>query len=83
MKLLGPAFERMMQSAAMGALPTIRAAVDPGVSGGEYYGPAGFMEQRGYPIIVQSNKASHNVEDAQKLWEISEELTNVTFDPLK
>ena len=83
MKLLGPAFERMMQSAAMGALPTIRAAVDPGVSGGEYYGPAGFMEQRGYPILVQSNKASHNVEDAQKLWEISEELTNVTFDPLK
>ncbi len=34
----------------MGALPTIRAAVDPGVEGGDYYGPDGFMEQRGHPV---------------------------------
>ncbi len=82
MQMLGSAFEKMMQSAAMGALPTIRAAVDPGVRGGEYYGPSGFMEQRGYPILVQSNKASHNQEDAKKLWDISEELTGVEFGAL-
>lgn len=82
MQLLGSAFEKMMQSAAMGALPTIRAAVDPHVRGGEYYGPAGFMEQRGYPVLVESNTASHNTDDAQKLWDISEKLTGVEFGAL-
>ena len=33
----------------MGALPTLRAATDPGVIGGQYFGPDGFGEQRGYP----------------------------------
>jgi hypothetical protein len=67
------------QSAAMGALPTLRAAVDPHVHSGEYYGPKGFMESRGYPVIVQSNGASHNEADAHRLWEASEELTGVHF----
>lgn len=78
-KVLGSLFERMSQSAAMGALPTIRAAVDPTVTGGQYFGPNGFMEQGGYPIVVQSNDASHNVADAHRLWEVSEELTGVVF----
>jgi NAD(P)-dependent dehydrogenase (short-subunit alcohol dehydrogenase family) len=65
------------QSSAMGALPTIRAAVDPNARGGQYYGPDGFMEQRGYPVIVQSNAKSHNLADAKKLWQVSEELTGV------
>lgn len=67
------------QSAAMGALPSIRASVDPQVKGGQYYGPEGFMEQRGYPLIVQSSRASHNEADARKLWGVSEQLTGVTF----
>src|SRR5688572_2416717 len=39
----------LFQSAEMGALPTLRAATDPDVLGGQYYGPDGFAEQRGYP----------------------------------
>lgn len=78
-KVLGPFFENMSQSAAMGTLPTIRAAVDPTATGGQYFGPNGFMEQRGYPIVVQSNDASHNLADAQKLWQVSEQLTGVQF----
>jgi NAD(P)-dependent dehydrogenase (short-subunit alcohol dehydrogenase family) len=74
-------WEQMAQSAAMGALPTIRAAVDPHVKGGDYFGPGGFMEQRGYPILVQSNNASHNLADAKHLWEVSEELTGVHYLP--
>jgi NAD(P)-dependent dehydrogenase (short-subunit alcohol dehydrogenase family) len=70
------------QSSAMGALPTIRAAVDPDARGGQYYGPAGFMEQRGYPVLVQSNAKSHDRADAEKLWQVSEELTGVKFDAL-
>ena len=69
----------MAQSAAMGALPTLRAAVDPAVTGGQYFGPDGFMESRGYPVVVQSNGASHNKADAKRLWEVSEELTGVHF----
>ena len=81
-KLGQPLFEQMVQDADMGALPTIRAAVDPQAKGGDYYGPKGFMEQGGYPVLVQSNDASHNLADAKRLWEVSEVLTGVTFDPL-
>jgi hypothetical protein len=63
----------------MGALPEIRAAVDPEVKGGEYYGPSGFNEMKGSPVKVKSNDRSHNVEDAKKLWEVSEKLTGVQF----
>ncbi len=79
MKLVMPLFGWMMQSAAMGALPSIRAAVDPDVVGGQYFGPDGRNEQKGYPIAVSSNEASHNKEDARRLWEVSEELTGVSF----
>ena len=67
---------------AMGALPSIRAAVDPNVAGAEYFGPSGTMETKGDPVLVTSNKASHNLADAKKLWEVSEELTSVTFNGL-
>jgi len=69
----------MVQSATKGALPIIRAAVDPEVKGSEYYGPRGRNEIRGYPIRVESNEASHNEENAKKLWELSEKLTGVKF----
>jgi NAD(P)-dependent dehydrogenase (short-subunit alcohol dehydrogenase family) len=65
------------QSAAMGALPTLRAATDPGVLGGQYYGPDGFGEQRGYPKVVPSSAASHDTEAQRRLWAVSEELTSV------
>lgn len=68
-----------MQSAATGALPQIRASVDSAVSGADYYGPGGIGEVFGNPVLVNSNAASHNVEDAKKLWEVSEKLTGVFF----
>ena len=79
LKLMIPLMRRMNQSAAMGALPSIRAAVDPEVSGRQYYGPDGPKERNGYPVVVQSNAASHNEADAQKLWEVSEQLTGVEY----
>jgi NAD(P)-dependent dehydrogenase (short-subunit alcohol dehydrogenase family) len=74
-RLTLPLMSWIMQSAAMGALPLLRAAVDPQVTGGEYYGPGGFREIRGSPVLVQSNTASHDVADARRLWEVSEQLT--------
>ena len=63
----------------MGALPTLRAATDPSVSGGQYFGPRGILEARGYPKAVQSSKQSHDTEAQHKLWAISEELIGVRY----
>ncbi len=76
-RLLIPLMGLFMQPAAMGALPTLRAAVDPQAKGGDYFGPGGMREMRGNPVLVTSNNASHNLTDAQKLWAVSEELTGV------
>jgi NAD(P)-dependent dehydrogenase (short-subunit alcohol dehydrogenase family) len=69
----------LFQSAAMGALPTLRAATDPAVQGGQYYGPSGFGEQRGHPKLVNSSAQSHDEDLQRRLWTVSEELTGVTF----
>jgi NAD(P)-dependent dehydrogenase (short-subunit alcohol dehydrogenase family) len=80
LRLLLPLFKGMAQDQAMGALPQIRASVDPDVQGGEYYGPDGKGERKGYPVVVPSNAASHDKEDAAKLWEESERLTGVIYN---
>ena len=67
------------QNAAMGALPVLRAATDPGVLGGQYYGPAGFLGTRGYPELAASSGRSHDEAVQRRLWAVSEELTGVTF----
>jgi NAD(P)-dependent dehydrogenase (short-subunit alcohol dehydrogenase family) len=71
--------EPIFQATDMGALPTLRAATDPSVLGGQYYGPDGFAEQRGYPKVVASSDQSHDVDIQQQLWAVSEELTSVVF----
>ena len=67
------------QSAAMGALSTLRAATDPAAQGGQYYGPDGFRELRGHPVVVESSKQSHDADMQRRLWTDSEELTGVTY----
>ncbi|MGA7464156.1 MAG: SDR family NAD(P)-dependent oxidoreductase [Mycobacterium sp.] len=67
------------QDAATGALPTLRAATDPAVLGGQYYGPDGVGQMRGYPKIVESSKKSHDVDRQRRLWAVSEELTGVGY----
>ncbi len=69
----------LFQGADMGALPTLRAATDPGVLGGQYYGPDGIGEQRGYPKVVPSSDKSHDVDVQRRLWAVSEELTGVVY----
>ncbi|RMH69051.1 MAG: SDR family NAD(P)-dependent oxidoreductase [Gemmatimonadetes bacterium] len=71
------------QTPPQGALPTLRAAVDDTAIGGEYYGPSGFMEIKGYPKQVSSNTRSQNKEIAARLWAISEELTGVHYEPIQ
>jgi NAD(P)-dependent dehydrogenase (short-subunit alcohol dehydrogenase family) len=67
------------QKAAMGALPALRAATDPGVLGGQYYAPGGLLGTRGHPKLAESSKQSHDTAIQRRLWTVSEELTGVTF----
>lgn len=69
----------LAQSAEMGALPTLFAATAPGLPGNSYIGPDGFMEQRGWPRIVDRSAAAKNVADAERLWTASEALTGVRY----
>jgi NAD(P)-dependent dehydrogenase (short-subunit alcohol dehydrogenase family) len=69
----------LMQSPQMGALPALRAAVDPSADGGEYYGPSGRAEFTGYPILVESTALSHGVQAQNRLWYESERLTGVSY----
>lgn len=66
-------------SPAVGSLATLRAATDPAVRGGQYYGPSGFRELVGHPVLVRSNRQSHDTDVQQRLWSVSEELTGVKF----
>ena len=70
---------KLLNSSELGALPTLRAATDPAVRGGQYYGPDGFRELRGYPVLATSSKQSQGVAVQERLWTVSEELTGVTF----
>ena len=69
----------IMQSGEMGALPTLRAALDPQAKGGEYYGPGGRAEIRGYPRRVSSTEAARDPQAAAKLWQVSAELSGVNY----
>lgn len=69
----------LTQKPEMGALPTLRAATDPAVVGGQYYGPGGWGEIRGCPKLVASSPDSYDLAVQQRLWTVSEELTGVTF----
>jgi NAD(P)-dependent dehydrogenase (short-subunit alcohol dehydrogenase family) len=70
------------QSAAMGALPTVYAAVAPQVQGGDYIGPDGFAQQSGFPVKVGCSSLARDREAAARLWEISERLTGVHYAAL-
>lgn len=71
----------LAQSAAMGALPSLYAATHPEVESGTYVGPDGLFEGRGHPKTVSASVAARDEAAAARLWDISEELTGVRFDP--
>ncbi len=78
--LLMPIFILMTHKPAKGALPTIMAALDEDVQGGDYFGPVGFREMKGPPAKVKAKPRAYNEEVAAKLWTVSEELTGFKFE---
>lgn len=67
------------QTIQMGALPTLYAATCGDVESGDFIGPDGFREMKGYPRKVKSSALSHNTTIAEELWAASEQLTRVQF----
>jgi NAD(P)-dependent dehydrogenase (short-subunit alcohol dehydrogenase family) len=77
--IIGAVGNRLLaQDEAGGAQPTLYAAVAD-VPGNSFAGPGGFMEQRGAPKLVGRSSAAQDTEVARRLWEVSEELTGVSF----
>ena len=68
------------QDAATGALPMLYAATAPDIEGGEYVGPGGFQNMRGHPETQRSSERSRDERTAERLWQVSEELTGVSYD---
>ncbi len=78
--LMRTANRTLAQSADMGALPLVYAAVGAEVQGGDYYGPGSLMGLRGFPVKSRSSRRSCDHVLAARLWAVSEELTGVTYD---
>lgn len=70
----------LAQDAAMGALPQIYAATGADVEGGQFIGPDGRNESKGYPTVVEPLDEARDRELARRLWDISQELTGVHID---
>ena len=79
-----PAFIRplgnlFLQPAERGALPILYAALDKNINGGEFIGPDGFQQMRGYPTKVNADEYSNNKEVTEHLWSESEKMTNIFY----
>jgi NAD(P)-dependent dehydrogenase (short-subunit alcohol dehydrogenase family) len=70
------------QSDEMGALPQLYAATAPHVAGGDYFGPDGIGQSRGHPKRVGMTARARSDADARRLWQVSEDLTGVTYPSL-
>jgi NAD(P)-dependent dehydrogenase (short-subunit alcohol dehydrogenase family) len=74
-----PVYGLAFQSAAAGALPTIRAATDRAVPNGGFVGPKLFGGTRGAPVVIPIYPSGDQPEAAAALWRASEQLTGVPF----
>lgn len=69
----------LAQPAAAGALPTLAAAVYPGLYGASFIGPDGFLEIKGAPKVTRARALAYDQVLAKNLWQVSEELTKVSW----
>ncbi len=79
-KILRNYANRFLQPPHMGALATVHAATDDGLTGGEYIGPDGKGAKKGFPALEMPHPAALDEEVARKLWTVSEQLTGVVYD---
>ncbi|MFL1405115.1 oxidoreductase [Marinobacter sp. M1N3S26] len=70
----------LAQPAEMGVLPQLYAATAPESGSGQFIGPDGRNEMKGYPTVVQPVDAARDKDLAERLWQLSEDLTGVRPD---
>ncbi|MFT0846324.1 oxidoreductase [Actinomycetaceae bacterium L2_0104] len=79
-KAIASAYAAMnTQPTEQGALPQLYAATAEGVRGGQFFGPDGKNEQRGKVTEVQATSEARNPGVGKKLWDVSEQLTHVSY----
>ncbi len=78
-RLFAPVTGLIFNTAAMGALPTLYAALGKDICGGDYCGPASLQQLRGDPVKVGSSRMSRDEAAAARLWEVSQALTQVQY----
>jgi len=80
MRILGRPMEALFSHDALaGAAPLLRAATEPGLSGGEYFGPTGFQEMKGAPGPVRALPRARDAQAQERLWRVSETLSGVAY----
>ncbi|MGZ5189964.1 MAG: oxidoreductase [Flavisolibacter sp.] len=77
--LIRPLGNLFLQPAKKGALPILYAALEKDIKGGEFIGPDGFQEMRGFPTRVDSDNYSRDKKIAERLWKASEEMTHIHY----
>lgn len=75
-RMLNPIFA---MKPADGALPTLRAAVDPAAGGGSYWGPSRFFELNGPPAPARIPPHAKDAAVSAELWAASERLTGISY----
>lgn len=76
--LMGLVSRLSYQTAEIGALSPLYAAISPDVKPGGYYGPEG--DTKGYPMETRAGDVAYDAESAKRLWDLSEELTGVQYE---
>jgi NAD(P)-dependent dehydrogenase (short-subunit alcohol dehydrogenase family) len=71
--------ERWIPSAAAAALPILHAVLAEGVSGGDYFGPGGWLEIAGAPARARVSSLALDENLGRQLWAKSESLTGVHY----
>jgi NAD(P)-dependent dehydrogenase (short-subunit alcohol dehydrogenase family) len=60
-------------------LPALLAATSPNAAGGRLYGPRRFRHMSGPPAEQQPFRRLRSLEDAERIWRLSEQLTELSF----
>ncbi len=71
--------ELVLMKTVKGALPTMMAATDPALKGGEFIGPDGYKQTLGYPAVRKSGDHTKDKSVWTKLWKVSENLCGVEY----
>ncbi|MBI0582131.1 MAG: SDR family NAD(P)-dependent oxidoreductase [Methanomassiliicoccales archaeon] len=66
-----------MHDLEAGAMPALRAALDPAAKGGQIYGAGGWMEFKGPAVLVPPHRRGKDMELASRVWDLSEKMTGL------